>query len=256
AAAARAADSADVVLLADTFNTYFEPENIHAALAVLRAAGHRVTVATARDGGRPLCCGRTFLAEGLVDDARTEARRMLDALAPFVARNAAIVGLEPSCLFTLRDEFLALLPGAETDRLAARAMLFEEFLAAEHKAGRLDTLKLKRLAAVRALVHGHCHQKAFGAMGAVESVLKLVPELKVEIIASSCCGMAGAFGYEAEHYDISMKMADLSLLPAVRAAGGDTLIVADGTSCRHQIKDGTGRPAVHVALVLEQALSS
>ncbi|HJS32626.1 MAG TPA: FAD-linked oxidase C-terminal domain-containing protein, partial [Alphaproteobacteria bacterium] len=248
-------ENADVVLLADTFNAYFEPENIRAALAVLRAAGYRVAVAAAPDGRRPLCCGRTFLAEGLVDEARSEARRTLDALAPFVARNAAIVGLEPSCLFTLRDEFLALLPGAESDRLATRAMLFEEFLAAEHKAGRLDTLKLKRLPAVRALVHGHCHQKAFGAMGAVESVLKLVPELKAEIVASSCCGMAGAFGYEAAHYDISMKMAELSLLPAVRAAGADTLVVADGTSCRHQIKDGAGRPAMHVARVLEQALA-
>jgi Fe-S oxidoreductase len=148
-----------------------------------------------------------------------------------------------------------MLPGPDSEALAGRAMLFEEFLAAEHNAGRLFALELKPLSAARALVHGHCHQKAFGAMGAVEAALRLVPDLEVETIASSCCGMAGAFGYEAAHYDISMKMAELSLLPAVRAAGDDVLLVADGTSCRHQIRDGAQREAVHVACVLERALA-
>ena len=180
---------------------------------------------------------------------------MIEALSPYVARGVAIVGLEPSCLFTLRDEFLAMLPGQASEALAGRAMLLEEFLAAEHAAGRLAALKLKALPAARALVHGHCHQKAFGAMGAVETALRLVPGLKVETIASSCCGMAGAFGYEAAHYDVSMKMAELSLLPAIRAAGDDVLLVADGTSCRHQIRDGAEREAIHVARVLEQALA-
>jgi Fe-S oxidoreductase len=180
---------------------------------------------------------------------------MLDALKPHVARGLAIVGLEPSCLFSLKDEFLAMLPGVETDQLASRAMLFEEFLAAEHKAGRLNDLKLKPLPQRKALVHGHCHQKAFAAMGAVQATLKLVPELDVQVIESSCCGMAGAFGYEVEHHDVSMKMAELSLLPAVRSAPADTLLVADGTSCRHQIKDGTSREAIHVARVLANALT-
>ncbi len=254
-AAERVGTGPELVLLVDTFTTYFEPENARAALHVLEAAGYRVTVAVPNDGGRPLCCGRTFLAEGLVEQARVEARRMIDTLAPFVARGVAIVGLEPSCLLTLRDEFLAMLPGPDSEALAGRAMLFEEFLAAEHNAGRLSALKLKPLSAARALVHGHCHQKAFGAMGAVEAALRLVPDLEVETIASSCCGMAGAFGYEAAHYDISMKMAELSLLPAVRAAGDDVLLVADGTSCRHQIRDGAQREAVHVACVLERALA-
>jgi FAD/FMN-containing dehydrogenase/Fe-S oxidoreductase len=245
----------EVVLMVDTFTRYFEPENARAALRVLEAAGYRVHLPTAIDKGRPLCCGRTFLAEGLVDEARREMQRVIEALAPHVARGTAIVGLEPSCLFTFKDELLAVLPGRDADALFARAMLFEEFLAAEHKAGRLD-LPLKAIEQKKALVHGHCHQKAFAVMGSVQAALKLIPQLDVKVIESSCCGMAGAFGYEASHYDVSMKMAELSLLPAVRAAGRDTLLVADGTSCRHQIRDGAGREAIHVARVLERALAT
>ena len=258
----------ELVLLVDTFNNYFEPDNARAALAVLEAAGYRVHLARAADdrngNARPLCCGRTFLASGLVDEARAEARRTLAALHPYVARGLPVVGLEPSCLYTLRDEFKSMLPGAEAEALAARALLFEEFLAAEHQAGSLN-LKLKPLPQKKALLHGHCHQKAFGAMSAVERVLGLVPELKVETVASSCCGMAGAFGYEADHYEVSMKMAEAALLPALRQAGEDTLLVADGTSCRHQIHDGLNsgkrpgageREAVHVAQVLARALAA
>ena len=165
-----------------------------------------------------------------------------------------VVGLEPSCLFSLRDEFLSLLPGADASALAQQALLFEEFIAREHDAGRLQ-LKLKALPQTKALLHGHCHQKAFAVMPAVRKTLALVPGLTVELIESSCCGMAGSFGYEAKHYDVSMRMAELSLLPKVREAGEHTLIVADGTSCRHQIHDGAGREAVHVARVLAAALA-
>ena len=164
------------------------------------------------------------------------------------------VAFEPSCLLSLRDEFAALLPGRETTELAGRAMLLEEFLAAEKKAGRLK-LPLKALAQRRLLLHGHCHQKAFGLMSCVEEVLRWIPAADVEAIDSGCCGMAGSFGYEAEHYETSMKMAELNLLPRVREADKDTLIVADGTSCRTQIKDGAGRDSWHVARVLELALS-
>ncbi|MCH7930426.1 MAG: FAD-binding protein [Proteobacteria bacterium] len=250
----RAGDGPEVVLFVDTFNTYFEPENARAAVAVLEAAGFTVRAPRAADGGRPLCCGRTFLSAGLVDEAKAEARRTLDALGDYVARGVPVVGLEPSCLGTLRDEFTAMLPG-EADSLAQHAMLFEEFLAREAGRSGLD-LRLKPLAADRALVHGHCHQKASGAFAAVKQVLQMIPELEVETVESSCCGMAGAFGYEAEHYDVSMKMGELSLLPAVRAAGADTLLVADGVSCRHQIHDGAGRQALHAARVLEMALAS
>ena len=175
------------------------------------------------------------------------------ASRPFVERGLAVVGLEPSCLFTLKDEFAAMLPGAETAALAGRAMLLEEFLVAEHKAGRL-ALALRPLGR-KVVVHGHCHQKAFAAMGAVEAALKLIPGQEVSVIESSCCGMAGAFGYEARHLEVSMRMAELDLLPAVRKAPADAILVADGTSCRHQIHDGAGREAVHVARVLESALA-
>jgi Fe-S oxidoreductase len=250
---AQSEKSMEVFVFIDTFSRYFEPENARAALAVLKAAGYRVHLAGA-DGARPLCCGRTFLAAGLVDEAKAEARRMIETLAPYVERGVPIVGLEPSCLFGLRDEFLSMLPGAASKKLAANAFLFEEFLAREDAAGRLK-LNLKPLREKKAWLHGHCHQKAFAAMPAVERVLKLVPGLAVETIESSCCGMAGAFGYEAAHYDVSMKMAELSLLPKVRTATQDELVVADGTSCRHQIADGAGREAIHVARVLERALA-
>jgi len=243
----------EVVLFVDSFNRWFEPENVRAALRVLDAAGYRVHVAQPPAGERPLCCGRTFLYAGLIGEAREEARRVLDALAPWRERRVPVVGLEPSCLYTLRDEFKAMIPGRETSELASQAMLFEEFIAREADAGRLS-LKLRAVART-ALLHGHCHQKAFGAMPATERALALVPDLEVTTIESSCCGMAGAFGYEAEHYEMSMKMGEAGLLPAVRAAPADALLIADGTSCRHQIADGAGRRAVHTARVLAAALA-
>jgi Fe-S oxidoreductase len=244
----------EVVLFADTFNNYFESENARAAFRVLQAAGYHVHVARAPGESRPLCCGRTYLAAGQVDEAKLEARRTIAALLPFVRRGVPVVGLEPSCLLTMRDEFLAYGFGDEARLLAGAAMLFEEFIAGESKAGKLR-LKLKALPQSTALLHGHCHQKAFDAVKPVQLVLGLIPGLDVKLIESSCCGMAGSFGYEAKHYEVSMKMGELSLLPAVRQAGPDTLIVADGTSCRHQILDGAQREALHVARVLEAALA-
>ncbi len=168
-------------------------------------------------------------------------------------RGVPVIGLEPSCLLSFRDELPALIKSDAADALSAQAMLLEEFLAREQKEGRLN-LPLGPLPK-KALLHGHCHQKAFDAMGAVESVLKLVPELDVQTIESSCCGMAGSFGYDAETIDVSLKMGELSLLPAVRKAPADALIVADGTSCRHQIHDGTDRDALHVARVLAMSVA-
>jgi Fe-S oxidoreductase len=188
-----------------------------------------------------------------VEEAKIEAQRILKALRPYVERGVAVVGLEPSCLLTLRDEYLAMGLGEEAVRLAGHALLFEEFIAAQADAGALR-LELVPLPTNAALLHGHCHQKAFDAMPAVRKVLDMVPGLKVETVESSCCGMAGSFGYEAEHFDVSMKMAELSLLPAVRQAKPETVVVADGTSCRHQIHDGSGREALHVASVLQMAL--
>jgi Fe-S oxidoreductase len=250
-------DDADVVLFVDTFTNAFEPENAHDARRVLRTFGRRVAVARAPAGEAPLCCGRTLLTAGLVDAARREAQRLLEALTPHVARGAAVVGLEPSCLLSLRDEFLVMGLGERAQALAQRAFLIEEFLDAQRRAGTLS-LPLRALPQRHALLHGHCHQKAFDALGPVRSMLQQIPGLTVDLVDSSCCGMAGAFGYEAEHYDTSMAMAEVSLLPAVRAASSDTLIVAGGVSCRHQIADGTRGPqpraALHPIRVLARAL--
>lgn len=242
-----------VVLFADTFGRWFEPETLRAAVKVFSAAGYDLVPAKSADGDkRPLCCGRTYLAAGMIDRAREEAQRTLDALMPAIDEGATVVGLEPSCILTLRDEFLSLLPGDAARRLSERAMLAEEFLAGEARAGRLK-LDLKP-PANKALLHGHCHQKAFGTMGAVETTLRLIPDMEVETVETSCCGMAGAFGFDAETIAVSKAMGEASLLPAVRAADADTLIVADGTSCRHQIADGSTRQAHHVMEVLASAL--
>jgi Fe-S oxidoreductase len=246
-------DEREVVLFVDTFHRYFERENLDAAVAVLRAGGYQVHIVRPSDGSsRPLCCGRTFLSIGKVDEARKEAERTLAALAPYIQRGVPIVGLEPSCLFSFRDEIPAMTKGSLTAKAADLAVTFEEFVVREVKDGRLS-LPLKKIAD-RTLVHGHCHQKAFDAFSPVEAVLKLIPDLKVETIESSCCGMAGSFGYAADTIDVSLAMSELSLLPTVRKAEAGTLIVADGTSCRHQIHDGTGRDALHVACVLQMAL--
>jgi FAD/FMN-containing dehydrogenase/Fe-S oxidoreductase len=245
----------EVVLFADTFNRYFERENLDAALSVLQAAGYRVHVAApVDDEASPLCCGRTFLAVGLVDEARKEAERVLAALAPYLARGVPVIGLEPSCILGFRDEVPAIIPGDASQRLAANAVLFEEFLAREAQAGRLN-LALRPVAS-HALLHGHCHQKSFGAMGAVEATLKLVPGLDVQTVDSSCCGMAGSFGYRTDNVDVSLAMGELSLLPEVRKAAAGTLVVADGTSCRHQIQEGAGRAAIHVARVLAMSAAA
>jgi FAD/FMN-containing dehydrogenase/Fe-S oxidoreductase len=242
----------EVVLFVDTFNQAFERETIDAALKVLVAGNYRVHLPRAGTGKRALCCGRTHLSVGNVAGARRELTRTRDALLPFAKRGVPIIGLEPSCLLTLRDELLALLPGEDSRIIADQALLFEEFLTREADAKRL-TLALAETKRT-AHLHGHCHQKAFGAFAAVETALRLAPGLDVQPIESSCCGMAGAFGYQAETYDVSMAMGELTLFPAVHSADADSLIVADGFSCRHQIEHGTARKALHVAEVLAGAL--
>ncbi|MFZ3018427.1 MAG: heterodisulfide reductase-related iron-sulfur binding cluster, partial [Gallionella sp.] len=238
--------------LVDTFSNHLDPQIAQAALEVLQAAGYTVHFAQPAAGERALCCGRTFLSSGLINEARAEATRLLDALAPYAERGLPVIGLEPSCLLMLRDEYHALGLGERVTTLAKSAVLLEEFLAREHDAKRL-TLPLRPLTE-KVLVHGHCHQKAFGTMPAMEKVLGLVPGLQVEFIESSCCGMAGSFGMEAEHYEVAMQMGELSLLPKVRAAEADTLLVANGTSCRHQIRDGAAREARHLAQVLQRSI--
>lgn len=244
-----------VVLFVDTFNGTFEADNAVSALKVLQAAGYTAHVATKTIAdGKHLCCGRTYLASGMVSEARAKAGELVDALLPFAERGIAIVGLEPSCLLTMRDEMLVMGLGEAAHTISGQALLFEEFLAREAAAGKLDALKSKLHPVDEAiLLHGHCHQKAFGAVSPIMDVLRLIPGAAPELIESSCCGMAGSFGYEASHYEVSMQMAELSLLPAVRQQP-DAIVVADGTSCRHQIRDGAQREAIHVATLLAQQL--
>ena len=237
-----------VVLFADTFNRWFEPENLRGAASVLRAGGFAPEAPRGR--GRPFCCGRTFLAAGLVERARSEARRTLAALLPRVRAGAPVIGLEPSCILTLRDEWLALGLGEEARAVAAAAVPFESFVARHPE--RFRPAFRPREGAV--LVHGHCHAKAHGVAGDVLAALRLVPGLSASMIESSCCGMAGSFGYQAETAQVSRAMAELALLPAIRTAPAETLVVANGTSCRHQIGELAPRPALSPARVLADAL--
>ncbi len=246
----------DVLLFADTFSTHFEPDIANAAIEVLTAAGYRVRIAQPAPGDpepdRALCCGRTYLTHGLVEKARREGRRVLAALGPAIEAKTPVIGLEPSCLLSLRDELYCLGLGAQAGELGKQLFLFEEFLVREQARGL--RLPLKELPATKALVHGHCHQKAFGTMKAMRKILGSIPGLTYELIESSCCGMAGSFGLEAEHYEASQAMAGLSLLPALRTASSGTRVIANGFSCRHQIAHGSGRAATHVALLLREAL--
>lgn len=245
---------AEVALLADTLNTWFEPGNLRAAVEVLNAAGRRVHILQAREGERPVCCGRSFLAAGLVEQARGEAQRLLDAAAPFAARGVPVIGLEPACLLGLRDEFASLRLEGDVRALAEHALLLEEYIARELSAGRW-ALAMQPVEA-KVLIHGHCHQKALGHIGALETALSPVPGLEAQVIDSGCCGMAGAFGYAAENLDASIDMAEQALFPAIRQGGRDALLIANGFSCRYQIADGLGRNVHHPAIILNLARSA
>ncbi|MBZ0304869.1 MAG: oxidoreductase, partial [Anaerolineae bacterium] len=194
------------------------------------------------------CCGRPMISKGLVEDARRAARTTVQKLIPFAAQGIPIVGLEPSCLLTLRDEYLYLLPDdPAAKQVAAQAFTFEEFFADENSLHFTDEKR-------HLLLHGHCHQKALVGTAPAKRILSLPPNYTVQEVDSGCCGMAGSFGYEAEHYTISLQMAERRLLPAIAQAEPDTLIVAAGVSCRQQIQHGTGKIALHPAEVLRKAL--
>lgn len=235
-----------VVLFNDTWNTYNYPEVSIAATEVLEAAGFEVLLPG------HFCCGRPMISKGMVNAARSAARDCVEKLAPFAEQGIPIVGLEPSCLLTLRDELFELLPDEpRTAKIAEHSLLFEEFIAKLVSEGTLDMNVQQALGKV--LLHGHCHQKALVGTGPSKQTLAAAGA-EIEEVDSGCCGMAGSFGYEAEHYDISLAMGERRLLPAVRATGDDTTIVAAGVSCRQQIKQGTGRQALHPAQALHRAL--
>jgi FAD/FMN-containing dehydrogenase/Fe-S oxidoreductase len=236
------AGPAEVALFNDTWNEYQRPEIGVGAVRLFAAAGARVHLP------KVVCCGRPMLSEGLVDAARENARRNLDLLFPLVESGVPLVGLEPSCILTIRDDYRKLLPGDErVERLASATRLFEEAL-----------LELEQVPPLHegspVLLHGHCHQKALVGTGPTEKALSLASGADVEVVDSGCCGMAGLFGYERDHYEVSMTMGERRLFPAVRG-NEDRVVVAPGTSCREQISDGTGRHALHPAEYLARLLA-
>src|SRR5205823_3282875 len=228
-----------VLLWPDTFTNYFQPEIARAAVSVLEHAGFAVAIPRTW-----VCCGRPLYDYGMLHTAKRWLRRVLSVLRPELEAGIPIVGLEPSCVAVFRDELLGLFPeDLDAQRLARQATLLSEFLAQRVSAGRLPTLQGK------ALVHGHCHQKAIMKMGNELTLLRGMG-LDVEVPDTGCCGMAGAFGFEKAHFGVSMKCGERALLPAVRAATAETLIIADGFSCREQIAQSTDRTALHLAQVV------
>ncbi len=238
--------SIPVILFVDTFNRYYEPENVRSAIKVLKKAGYFPFIPTLENSSKVLCCGRTYLTNGLINHAKNEVLRILETYKPYLKNGISIVGLEPSCILSFRDEIPNLIKNEETDYLKNNSYTFEELLL-KHS----GELKFKKLTK-KILLHGHCHQKAFNVVKPIENILKNIRGAVVETIETSCCGMAGSFGYDKDTYNISMKMANEKLFPAIKKSKGDITIIADGTSCRCQIKDGLNREAIHIAKFLDQ----
>jgi len=237
------------MFLADCFTSYTDTAAARAAIESLERAGWRVTLT------RNECCGRAAFSAGWLDLARRQATRMTQRLAGPVAAGWPVTGAEPSCLLTLRDEYQALLPG--DDKVAALAAAVtppEQLLLEAIGHGRLACSPNNPVAGRRIVFHGHCHQKAITGTAATVALLRAIPGADVAELDAGCCGMAGSFGFEAEHYDLSMQIGGLRLFPAVRAEPADAIIAATGVSCRQQIRHGTGRDAKHPLEIVRDAL--
>ncbi len=241
------ASRGNVVFFADSFTSYSEPEIGRAAIDLLELAGWRVQLVD------DVCCGRSLISKGLLDQARARHRALLERLAPFAEAGTPIVGIEPSCLFTLRDELVSLSGDDErAQAIACQAQLVEQLLADAVEDGAIPLSGARR--PVPILFHAHCHQKAASAVAPTSRLLEQIPGAQVTVLDSGCCGMAGSFGYEREHYDLSMQIGEMRLFPAVRASPDGGLIAATGVSCRQQIAHGTGRKADHPVVLLHRAL--
>jgi Fe-S oxidoreductase len=234
----------EVVLFHDTFNTYQTPTVAIAATRFLEALGYRVTLANRG------CCGRPMISKGMLDEARALAADNVARLAPAARAGRPIVGLEPSCLLTLRDEYPELVRTEDARLVARQSLLLEEFLQKEWARGDRPRFGSNGR---KALLHGHCHQKALVGTGPTVAVLKAAG-YQVSEVDAGCCGMAGSFGFEAEHYELSVRIAERRLAPAVRAAGADVAVCAPGISCRQQVEHTTGRVPKHPAELLWEAL--
>jgi FAD/FMN-containing dehydrogenase/Fe-S oxidoreductase len=245
--AASAGSRGRVILLDDCFNTFQDPAIGQAAVRVLERAGYKIDLADLT------CCCRPMISKGFLAESRSLIQSQATALSRRLDDDTPILGLEPSCVLTLVDEWPELLPGPATKRIARAAELAESWLAAEVNAGRCKLPLEPRME--KCLLHGHCHQKAVCGTGGTVAALQLIPRIAIEILDAGCCGMAGSFGYEKEHYDLSVAIANLELLPAL-AAQPDALVVAPGTSCRHQIHDLAHRKALHPLELIERTLET
>ncbi len=241
----------EVVLWIDTFNGHFDPQIMDAAVKVLHAANYHVHFV--QPPKQRLCCGRSFLSQGFIEQAQKAASQVIEVLLPYANRDLPIIGLEPSCLLMLRDDYRALHLGENAHLIGKQALLFEEFIAKEVQAKRWS-LKFAPYPN-KVLVHGHCHQKAVGAMKSMRRVLSLIPQLDFELISASCCGMAGSFGYEAEHAALGQLMAEEALIPTLRTHP-QSLVVANGFSCRQQLANYGIESPVHIAQLLELTMKN
>jgi len=235
-----------VVLLNDTYMNYNYPEIGKAAVALLEAAGLKVVLSATK------CCGRPMISKGLLDDATANAVANIDQLYAYAEQGIPVIGCEPSCLLTFKDEYPQLVRDERANKVAENSYMIDEFLMKLQEDGKLElTLgKLKK----KVLFQAHCHQKAEVGTATSMAALRLAPGYQVELINAGCCGMAGSFGYEKEHYDLSMKIGEEALFPAIRAKDEDWEVAVMGVSCRQQVEDGTGRRARHLAEVLADAL--
>jgi FAD/FMN-containing dehydrogenase/Fe-S oxidoreductase len=252
AAASRLPSEPTVVLFPDTFANYNEPQVAQAAVKVLEAAGYNVILPASQ-----VCCGRPLISKGFLGEVKALALQQIEALYPYAQAGLPIIGLEPSCILTFRDEYPDLVDDPRAAVVARQSFLFDEFLAKELAAGRISLpfSASANPAKRRFLLHGHCHQKALIGTQHALALLTMIPGAKVQEVDSGCCGMAGSFGYEAEHYEVSRKIAERRLIPAVQALPPDAEVVAMGTSCRHQIADFASRRARHLAEVLADQLT-
>jgi Fe-S oxidoreductase len=240
-----------VYLFCDEFTNYNDAEIGKTAVLLLEKLGYEVVIPNHKESGR------SYLSKGFVKEAQKLATENVELLKELIAHDTPLVGIEPSAILSFRDEYLDLVPERlrpDAVEISANALLFEEFIAREIEEKRLDK---KRFTSEKKIIklHGHCHQKALSSMVAPKRMLSLPENYSVQLIPSGCCGMAGSFGYEREHYDVSMKIGELVLFPTVRQQPDDVVIAAAGTSCRHQIKDGTGRKAKHPIEILWEALT-
>jgi Fe-S oxidoreductase len=246
---ANGASRGPIVFLADSFTSYTEPEIGRAAIELLEMAGWDVQLAG------DVCCGRSLISKGMLDAARERHAHLIERLAPSARQGVPIVGCEPSCVFTLKDELPDLAKGsADAVAIARQARMVDDVLAAAIDEGALRVNPRSEAAGKAILFHGHCHQKASSATAGSVALLQRIPGATVKVLDAGCCGMAGSFGFEREHYDLSLAIGAMRLFPAVKASPADAIITATGVSCRQQIMQGTSRAAVHPVVLLRASV--